>query len=328
VRTSFPIALVVASLLAAPAALAQPKHDPAAADDLFTRGKELLAQGNWPEACAKFQASMELDPAVSTLLKIAKCHEREGKLALALHDYRAALALNRTRPNQTEERRAELEAFANAALAELEPRVPKLRVVVTNRPAGLKITRDGQELPLAALGEDLPVDPGTVEVVAEAPSFKQEKRSVVLREGGKQEVSITLMPIETPSTAPPPPVTMSPNSEPARDRGVDSGSSRRTIGFVVGGVGIVGLGVAGWLGLQTMSKVSDSQQYCDASYRCKQPGVDLINDARGTQTAGFIALGVGAVALGAGIYLVATSPSSRRIEVGVGPLGTFVRGRW
>ena len=42
--------------------------------------------GDWPKACAKFDASMQLDPSPSTLLNVAECLEHDGKLARARLD--------------------------------------------------------------------------------------------------------------------------------------------------------------------------------------------------------------------------------------------------
>jgi tetratricopeptide (TPR) repeat protein len=106
------------------AARAEPTRDPAAAEALFNEAKALLKRGDWGAACAKYRASMELDPAVATLLKIASCYEREGKLAAAWYDYQRALKLNRERTDQSAQRRKALEAYATKALAALEPRVP------------------------------------------------------------------------------------------------------------------------------------------------------------------------------------------------------------
>src|ERR1700733_5728227 len=153
-------AVISAILLIAGQAAADPVRDPPGAEKLFETGKELLQTGDWTNACAKFAASMDLDPAVGTLLKIAKCHEHEQKLALALYDYQRALTLNRQMVEQSEARRAELEEFTSNAIKVLEPRVPLLRVIVRERPSGLRVWRNDRELPASALGEPLPVDPG------------------------------------------------------------------------------------------------------------------------------------------------------------------------
>jgi hypothetical protein len=323
-RLSLFVAMVlVGSLAAVPSAQAQSAHDPAAADELFNRGKELLAAGNWGEACPKFQASMALDPSVGALLKIARCHEHDGKLSLALHDYDAALALNHEKAGQTEQRRADLESFTRTAITQLGPRVPRLRVVLAERPAGLHVTRAGEDLPLAALGEALPVDPGTIAVVAEAPGFQTERRSIVLAEGQTLEVAITLKP--PPPTADATRGTSGP--EPERRPGW---TSRKTWGTVAAGAGVVTLGVSGVLALDLRSKVSAAGSYCDTSYHCHQPGVDLLQQAGNEQIAAFVLLGAGAALVGTGLYLWLTpssSPSSA-VTVGVGPSSVLLRGQW
>src|SRR4051812_40177212 len=73
---------------------AEPARDPVAAEALFQQARELLKQGAWGEACSKFETSMELDPSVSVLLKIARCREHEGKLAQAWYQLQRARALN------------------------------------------------------------------------------------------------------------------------------------------------------------------------------------------------------------------------------------------
>src|SRR5688572_14952271 len=110
-RLSVALALALTTLCAAPPALAQTARDPAAAEALFNTAKELLKAGDWANACAKFRASMELDPAVGTQIKIAKCHEHDGKLATAWYAYQRARQLNREKVDQSEARRRELDEF-------------------------------------------------------------------------------------------------------------------------------------------------------------------------------------------------------------------------
>ncbi len=57
-------------------------QEPTEADRLFQEGRDLLAAGKPDEACAKFELSIKKDPrAVGTLLNLALCNERLGKLA-------------------------------------------------------------------------------------------------------------------------------------------------------------------------------------------------------------------------------------------------------
>lgn len=332
-RTRWPYAacfgLLVALSSLSSSTRAEPKRDPAAAELLFDRGKELLKEGNWPAACAKFEASMELDPAVGTLLKIAKCHEHEGKLARAWADYRAAIDLNRTRPGQTRERREELHDFATRAIEALEPRVPRLSVRVREKPRGLRITRDGHELPDAAIGEALPVDPGSIEIVAEAPDHVTVRRSVVVSERQRAIVDIALERVgaspgpraDTSSSIAPPPIRDSPPHP------------RRVAGVVLGAAGVVGLGVALGFAVDTLNKVGASYAYCTDDNRCYQPGLRLRDAARRSQTAGLVSLGAGVALAATGIALFATAPRAptpARVPIALqfAPSGATVVGLW
>ncbi len=87
-----------------------------------------------------------------------------------------------------------------------------------------------------------------------------------------------------------------------------SGASKRVAGFVVGGVGVVGLAVGSYFGLRTFSQKNDAEPYCNGT-QCTQPGVDLRNDAKSSATISTIAFAAGVAAVGVGTFLVVTSPS-------------------
>jgi len=316
-------ALVAAGAYAAPAH-AQAQHDPAAADELFERAKELLRQGEWGQACPKLEASMELDPAVGTLLKLAKCAEHDHKLALALHDYQAALTLNRDKPDETEARRAELDAFARAALAELEPRVPKLRIEVDGAPPGLRVTRGGEEIPAAALGEALPVNPGDVEVVATAPGYLAEHRSLTVEEGKSVTLSLTLR--KTPALAPmPAPTTATaPVAAPPL-------SARRVGAYVAGGTGLAALATAGGFAIDTIVQANKVSGACPGDV-CR--GTQEASTGRGDVSAAQTAQTTALVLLAAGVVLGTVAPllyfsgGNKQEAVSVGLQRAGLGGSW
>src|SRR5262245_41023526 len=82
---------------AAPAAPVAPAASPPAdakkADETFNAGHKLMKDGNFTDACPKFEESQRADPASGTLLALAYCQELSGLLASACGNYRAAAQL-------------------------------------------------------------------------------------------------------------------------------------------------------------------------------------------------------------------------------------------
>lgn len=161
------------------------------ATQLFADAVALLEKGEWPQACSKFEASMALYSAPSTLLNIARCYEHDGKLSLAWSAYQRALVINRE--TQQPERKKELDEIATKGLAAIESRLPRLKIVMTGAvPPGLRVTQNGKDVPVAVLGTPIPVDPGQQSVVAEAQDFEPFTQAVTVKEGELIEIPVTL----------------------------------------------------------------------------------------------------------------------------------------
>ncbi len=159
------------------------------ANALYDQGQALLKAGNQAAGCAKFEASLALSPAASTMINIARCHQQEGKLATAWAEYTQALRLNGDTAGA--ERRKALEE-----LARQDPRARAALAQAAHRArasaAGCQVRSDDKELPMGALGEALPADPGPHVVRVSAPGYREETRSVTLEEGKTTGVEIEL----------------------------------------------------------------------------------------------------------------------------------------
>src|SRR5437660_1146046 len=87
---------VAAALAALPLALALAHTTTAFADDTegertFRQGRALMLEGRFDEACPLLEESQRLEPHVGTLLNVAACHERQGRVGSAWVEYQKAL---------------------------------------------------------------------------------------------------------------------------------------------------------------------------------------------------------------------------------------------
>ena len=95
----------------------------AAAEQLFRDANTLLAKGQTHEACAKFSESQKLDPQLGTLLNLATCHEKEGKVATAWTEYSELVD---QAGKQNDKKRL---AYGKKKVAELDGQLPHLDFV-------------------------------------------------------------------------------------------------------------------------------------------------------------------------------------------------------
>jgi hypothetical protein len=292
--------------LAAPAARAD-ASSAAAAEALYNEGKKAEAKGDFNTACPKFAESQKLDPAAGTLLHLANCYEKTQRLASAWATYLEAAAAAHSQG------RADWEKAARTKAAAIEPKVSKLIINVDAPAAGQVIKRDDVEVAAASVGVPIPVDSGAHTITAEAPKKKPFTTTVDVP-GGAAKVEAKVPKLEDAPEATPPPATPQPTKEPSPPPPPpheESGSSRKTIGYIVGGVGVVGLGVGAVTGLMAISANNDSKKACPQSGACAdKSGVDANDRAKTLGTVSTIGFIAGGVLLAAGAGLVLTAPSS------------------
>ncbi len=304
-RTAFvALAILAASGLAhaspdAPAPHATPQQASASsenralAETLFFTARGLMEAGRYPEACRKLGESYRLDAASGTLLNLALCHEKEGKIASAWGEYRQALV---------EARRAERpdrEEICAERIAALGPLVPQLQIDVPAnvRVRGLVVSRNGTRLSAAAWNTPLPTDAGVVEIIATAPGYKPRKSYVTVAPEAKMSTTIGALTIDDT----PPPVAVAQRGWPAL----------KTVGFVSMVLGVAGLGVGAAFGGIALKEKSTSDERCpirDDEPRCSASGADAMTRANRFAWGSNIGLAAGGVALvGGGILFFAAN---------------------
>ncbi|MEJ7730255.1 MAG: hypothetical protein WKG00_13685 [Polyangiaceae bacterium] len=192
-RLQATVILGIAVLCTAPAtARAENPADVALARELFTEGSRFAEAGNWAAASQRYARSLALKRAAITLYSLGICHKNTGKLVEALVNLRAFLSepsVPATEP---------YEAPARAAIAEIEPRIGRVRIdLVPPGVPGAVIALDGVSVPPAAYGMDRPIDPGDHELVGTAPDHDPTRVSLHVPEGSRQQVTVKLASIRS-----------------------------------------------------------------------------------------------------------------------------------
>jgi hypothetical protein len=308
------LALVVFVLVLSHPAAAQ--TDKVGAEALFSQARKLMADGNYSEACAKFEQSQRLDPGIGTLLYLADCYEKTKRYASAWATFKEGASGARA-SGQTER----ANAGENRASA-LEPKLSRLTVNMAKENseiADVTVLRDTTSVPKEVWGVAVPVDGGSYVIKVRAPGYIEWQKKVGV-ENEKDSVKVDVPALVKDESAPaePPPVTPPETTPrvtpppPTRDTPPQSdGSAQRTIGVVVAGVGVVGVGIGALFGFRAIAKNSDAKEVCDGASCSDQKGVDLTDDAKSAATISNVAFGAGLACLAGGIILYVTAPSGK-----------------
>ncbi|HEY3235398.1 MAG TPA: hypothetical protein VGJ84_11845, partial [Polyangiaceae bacterium] len=282
--------------------------DKAAAEALFEQGRTLLQEGKPEQACAKLEASQQLDAGVGTLLYLADCYQRVGRSASAWATFLEAASMAKAQGQ------VDRQKLARERAAALEPKLSRLSVAVpdASRVAGLEVHDNGRVIAQASWGVALPVDPGPHRVEVMAPNRETWSKSIEIPPDGSTQQ------LEVPALRPAPVAAgaktdvSSPTKTPASPaRDVGQGSGQRTLGLALGAGGVVGVGVGSVFGLIAINKNKKSLDHCTTDTLCSQQGVDLRNQAKSAATVSTIAFAAGGAMLGAGLILYLTAPSTR-----------------
>jgi len=274
------------------------------ADQLFKKGKKLLAEKRYPEACTAFEDSDRIDPGIGAKLNVARCYQEWGKLATAWRWFTDAERM----ANQTKDDRA---TKIHELVEELDPTVPRLKVTAPRDAdtRGLAIKLDGVDFDVAALGTDRRVDPGPHQVDYIVDGAKQTKVIPVER-GASSEIILDL-----PTRATPHRTTRAARPEVSER---DPGRNRRLLGLGIGGAGVVAVGIAGIVTLGARSDYKDAlRAHCrGATDMCDADGLAATHSARhrANIATGVTIFGLAAVAGGLVLYFTTPAAAARHDE--------------
>jgi len=298
-------ALVLGCLLGAsvPCARAQ-AQDVGASQTMFDKGVADMQQGRYATACPEIAESLRLDPRAGTLFTLAECYAKAGKTASAVARYQDYLdQYARMTPDQQgkQQDRPQVAERQRSALTPLRPMLT-LRLP-PGAPADTEVKRDGEVLGGPSLALALPVDPGAHVVTTQISGGAVSSQTITLAAGEKKDVVLVVS--TSPAGAP-----LAPGAPPQGADEPGRGNAQRIAGFVIGGVGAVGVIVGAITGGITLSKRSTIKKSCDLDSKiCKDAAsVNDANSAKTTGTISTIGFVAGGVLLAGGIVIVLTAP--------------------
>src|SRR5512140_2655208 len=325
-----PLALCLGAPCVASAQEVTPaKHQLAVRD--FLAGRKYVEQGNCKDAIPLFIESLRSEQSVGARFNLAECSRAEQHNADAWNNFKLAeqIAIQK---HDNERRDA-----AQKAIAELEPKVLKLRLNLPTNVRDLTVKIDGRavaDVDYAQLTTSYAVEPGQahrIDVTAtnRAPWTKADVQGAAGAELPTINVDL---------------------GAPREAEGASAGAGRRLAGLVVGGVGVAGIAVGSVFGLLAAGKKSDASSACGGDIKhCSNvdgapngPGlnksaVDKLDSAKGLALVSDIGFIAGAVLVAGGAVLFFTAPKdgdkgkeAARLHVapavGPGLTGAFVGG--
>lgn len=293
-------------------ASAQGVETKVAAEALYDQARKLVSEGEFTAGCAKFEQSQRLDPGIGTLLYLADCYEKAGRIASAWATFREGASQAKA-AGQTD--RA---ASGESRAAALERRLSRLELRVAPENVdreGFVIRRGGIAVPKSVWGVSVPVDGGEWLIEASAPGARAWSMKIVV--AVEHDAATLVIPaLEAEPSAPlapsveaqPPAPAVAPAPAPRRDA-APAGQTQRAVGLVVGGVGIIGVGLGGYFGLRAFGKNSDAKEICGGAVCRDRRGVTLTDEARDAAVLSNVLFGAGLAAVAGGAVVYLTAPT-------------------
>lgn len=230
-------------------------------------------------------------------------------------------------------------------LAEVERAAPTILLTVKDSAGNVltAVTVLVDDKPFAEKldGTALVVDPGEHVFKVTTSGRLPITRKVVLREGEKGHVEEIVFPLAgspaspapvvAPVPAAPPPVETPPAADPPAES--SAGNTQRTVAYVLGGAGLVGIGIGTVFGLVSRSTYVEALTSCpNGTSSCTDAGVIGGEDAHGQATISTAAFIVGGALLGAGLVTFFTAPKKSVVSVqptaSAGSAGIRIGGAW
>ncbi len=298
------VALLVAMLATAVPCRAHAQENSAKGEELFQLGRAALGDGRYELALTYFEQSYEVDPALGTLLNLAVCEEKLGRLAAALSHLDTAL---KTVPGMDKRR-----PLIADRLAELERRTPRLTIRV-HPPIekGTVVVLDTRTLDRNDLDKAIRVDPGRHELSCAGTSGDRCALGFTIGEGDDAVQNLAVATSQPLPSLAPIEASRSPQEQ-----------KRPAFAYGLGALGIASIAAGFVTGAIVIQRKHVVDEHCDAT-GCDPTGVDVADSGKIFSLVATALTGLGVVAVGSSVYFMVTSPISTKSTTAVTVVGKF-----
>ncbi len=322
--------LLFALLFASTPCFAAPSpEETKAALEKFKQAQKSFDAKDYATALELARAALEITGSPNARLYVGRALRELGQLAEAHAELERTLRDSREAANK-DPKYGPTRDSAAAEIALLDQRVGKVIVAVVDPPPGVKVELNGKALDTTQVGQPVAVAPGDVLARAHGDGAAAVEKLIQIAAGATQTITLVFR-----TAAAVAPAVATP-TKPAADADAPpkkSGGTLRTAGYVVAGVGVVGIAVFAITGSMANSKYGELEDGC-GSTRCSDPKyADTVDSGKRLQTIANVSLIAGGVGLLAGGALIVFGgpkerASSAAIRAAPGGLSLEYAGRF
>jgi hypothetical protein len=293
-----------AMLASASTSFAQQVRDPTAAaaesgaaKAEFASAQKLFKMDKFGEALPIFRDLAETTHSPNARLYVGHCLQQLGKNVDA---YKAFAAVVKEITEHPDPKYTPTREAAITQLAVLNVRLARVVVSLTDVPPGAAVTLDGAVVEEKDYGSAIVVEPGSHRVEVSAAGVAPMRREVRLDGGELKTVTLSFRKGDEEIAFGASTNRLAPDAP--SDTSSDDGATMRTMGLVVGGIGVAGLAVFTVTGLMARSTFADLEAQCPNG--CTDAGhLDQIDRGKALQTTANVGLIGGLIGISAGTTL-------------------------
>jgi len=283
-----------------------------AARFLANQGDLQLRAGHYERGLQLFEMAEALFHAPTLVLVIAQTEKQLGRLRSARKHFREVI--DEKLPRGASPEFVQARRTARDELAKLDPRIPRLTVVLDKASQGVEVRVDGGVIPSETMGKPLLLDPGDHHVVALLEG-ETKSATITLAEGDREKISFDFS-----------------------DEANEQGPRRRPalIGpLLTMGGGVVGMVFGAVTGARALDEADELRATCSQGNQQCDPAASGHEDtARNLATASTIGFVIGGVGIAAGAVWLsvvasgADADDEAQVSVSLGADGVWLGGRF